>query len=131
MMTADDARKKAKAALSKINKERKENSKKYEEKIQAQVSGMVLKLRPEILKKIESRSQEGYRDCKVGCYTYCSGRPEYEECLVKERALKQLMEELKKKPYLFKISKTLTEGAEGEGNNFSDFYTTHTWTISW
>ena len=127
MTTAEDARKKSQKARDDQEIERQENLKKYNREITAIVAAIVKELRLVTLRVVEKASSRGSTSCMVQCYEY-SG-PEHQARVL---AYEKVMSELQEAPHKFQVHRNKNrEGYNGEGNNMSDFYTVHSWEISW
>lgn len=130
MTTAGKARRTSQLVRSEQGEQREQKQREHEKNIKAQVLSKVGELRPGVFRKIEDASRKGRFSCTIECYEYSMDSSSNDD-RVRVLAYEKIVGALQRVPYRFCVTKEQRNGYNGEGNNMSDFYTVHSWTISW
>ena len=126
MPTAQEARESMIRVRSSRDRATRKQQKADERRIRREVRALRPGMKDAVLRSIKKRSDAGYSYDEFGVYVYGE-----ESERVRLAAMQEVMGELSSAPYDYKVTQSSREGYNGEGNNMSDFYVYHSWTISW
>jgi hypothetical protein len=126
MSTAKRMREISKKAHDEYRNREKRESAARQEKLQKELADLRARLLPEILAEVEKVA--GYtQSCEARFCKYDRFGDEEKLALYRE-----VMKTLEGEEHGFRVvENSPSKGYDGEGNNYSDFYTMYSWTISW